>query len=130
MASVDTNMLLRWALGDLTEQTDAATRLREDDDEVHVADAAIIEMGFVLEKIYKLNRDLVSGYIRAVMSLGQVNCNRSVFTKAIPLYEQYPQLSLTGCRLAVYASLNDATPIHTFDEQLAGRLPEVACSLR
>lgn len=123
MASADTNVLLRWALGDLPEQTEAATRLLEGSNDVHVADAALIEMGFVLEKVYGLSRDLVAGYIRAVMSLGQVNCNRMLFSKVLPAYEQHRQLSLMDCCLAAYAELTDATPLYTFDKQLAGKIP-------
>lgn len=123
MASVDTNILLRWALGDLPDQSAAATRLLEGNEEVHVADAALIEMGYVLEKVYGLSRDLVAGYIRAVMSLGQVNCNRMLFSKVLPVYEDCTQLSLMDCCLATYATLNGATPLYTFDKQLARNVP-------
>lgn len=123
MVSADTNVLLRWALGDIPEQAVAATRLLEGDDEVRVADLAIMEMGYVLERLYGLDRELVAGYIRSVMSLGQVNCNRSLFSKALPAYEQHPQLSFADCCLTTYATLNGATPLYTFDKQLANKLP-------
>lgn len=122
MASADTNVLLRWALNDLPEQSDAAVRLLEGDNEVQVADMAIIEAGYVLEKVYGLDRSLVAGYIRAVMALGQVNCNRALFSRVLPLYEAYSQLSLTDCCLATYAEMNDSEPLYTFDKQLAAKL--------
>lgn len=122
MASVDTNILLRWVLGDLPEQADAAGKLLEGDSEIQVADAALIEMGYVLEKVYKLDRILVTGYIKAIMALGQVNCNRALFSRVLPLYEQYQQVSLNDCCLAIYASFNDAEPLYTFDKQLANKL--------
>lgn len=122
MASADTNVLLRWALGDVPEQAERATRLLEGTEEVHVTDAAIIEAGYVLEKIYGFDRKIVVGYLRAVLALGQVNCNRALFSQVLPLYEQNAQLSLTDCCLALYAELNDAQPLYTFDKQLANRL--------
>jgi predicted nucleic-acid-binding protein len=122
MASADTNILLRWALGDLPEQTERATRLLEGSDEIEVADVAIIETIFVLEKVYKLERGIVVGYIRALMSLGRVNCNRSLFSRALPLYESHQQLSVIDCCLAVYAELNVAMPLYTFDKHLANKL--------
>ena len=123
MASADTNVLMRWALDDLPEQTKKAAMLLEGNEEVQVADTAIIEMGYVLEKVYDQERDVVAGYIRAVMNLGQVNCNRKLFSRVLPLYEQYPQLSLVDCSLAIYAELNGAIPLYTFDKQLAKKLP-------
>lgn len=122
MASADTNVLLRWALDDLPEQSDAANRLLNGGSEVQVADAAIIEAAYVLEKVYGFERSLVAGYIKAIMALGQVNCNRALFSRVLPLYEQHKQLSMTDCCLAMYAELNNARPLHTFDKKLAGKL--------
>jgi predicted nucleic-acid-binding protein len=53
-ASLDTNCLLRWLLGDLPEQAEAVTRLLASQETFAVADAVIIEVVFVLEKIKKL----------------------------------------------------------------------------
>lgn len=126
MGSVDTNILLRWTLGDLPEQSERAAKLLESSNAVQVADAAITEMAYVLERLYKLDRSLVAGHIRLVMGLGQVNCNRQLFSRVLPLYEQNPQLSMIDCCLAVYAELNDAEPLYTFDKQLARKLPVAA----
>lgn len=122
MASADTNILLRWALNDLPDQAQAATRLLEGDAEVQVADMAIIEAGYVLEKVYGLERAIVAGYIRTIMALGQVNCNRTLFSKVLPQYETYLQVSLIDCCLVAYAELNNAAPLYTFDKQMANKL--------
>lgn len=122
MASADTNVLLRWALDDLPDQSTKAARLLEGSDEVSIADAAIIEMAYVLEKVYKLERKLVAGYIRAVMGLGSAQCNRSLFSKVLPLYEDNGQLSMMDCYLSAYAEINGTAPLCTFDKQMATKL--------
>ncbi len=53
MASLDTNCLLRWILNDIPEQTELVADLFNSGESVTVADAAIIETVFVLEKIKK-----------------------------------------------------------------------------
>jgi predicted nucleic-acid-binding protein len=58
-ASLDTNCLLRWLLEDVPEQTEAISRLLDSPEIFAVADAAIIEAVFVLEKIKKIERELI-----------------------------------------------------------------------
>jgi len=51
MPSLDTNCLLRWLLGDVPEHTAIITAIINSEKNLAVADAALIEMVFVLEKI-------------------------------------------------------------------------------
>jgi len=57
MPSLDTNCLLRWLLGDIPEQTASVTAFINSGKSVVVADVALIETVFVLEKIKKISRE-------------------------------------------------------------------------
>ena len=57
MPSLDTNCLLRWLLGDIPEQTALVTALVNSGEDIAVADAALIETIFVLEKLKNKQRN-------------------------------------------------------------------------
>lgn len=122
--SLDANVLLRLLLNDLTDQHQAVLRLFQNaSGQFAVADTAIIEIAFVLERNYKFTRDAIVEAIEGLMSLAEINCNRPLFAKALLIFSKYPGLSFEYCCLAVYAELNEAKPLWTFDQKLAKQVP-------
>ena len=122
--SLDTNVILRLLLKDVAQQyVTALELLKSTTNQFAVADAAIIETAFVLNRYYKFNRPQIAEAVSGLMSLTQINCNRSLFSQALPLYRKYPSLSFEDCCLAVYAELNGALPLWTFDKKLAKQAP-------
>ncbi len=117
--SLDTNLLLRLVLGDVPHQTEAVEKLLEQGGIFEVTDIAIFEMIFVLEKIYKLPRSKVSENIQSIINHPSISCNRRLFAISLPLYIDNPKLSIVDCGLAKYAELNKATPLYTFNVNLA-----------
>jgi len=53
MPSLDTNCILRWLLDDVPAHTKLITEIIDSNDNLTVADAALIETIFVLEKLKK-----------------------------------------------------------------------------
>ncbi len=120
--SLDANVLLRLLLNDVPDQNMAATKLlRDADGQFAVADTAIIEVTFVLERHYEFTRAQIAEAIEGVMSLHEINCNRGLFVAALPLFTKHPALSFEDCCLAKYAELNNAKPLWTFDQKLASQ---------
>jgi predicted nucleic-acid-binding protein len=120
--SLDANVLLRLLLNDVPEQNMAATKLLEDADrQFAVADTAIIEIVFVLERHYQFTRTQIAEAVEGLMSLPEINCNRGLFAAALPLFIKHFTLSFEDCCLAKYAELNDAKPLWTFDLKLANQ---------
>lgn len=118
--SLDTNILLRWLLKDVPQHYQQAIHLLNDTPgQLVVADTAIIEMVFVLESYYELSRPQIAEAVQAVMIVNTINCNRPLFTRVLPIYVKHPSLSFADCCLAVYAELNEAEPLWTFDKKLA-----------
>jgi len=117
--SLDANVLLRLLLNDLPDQHQAVVNLFQDSHEQFaVADTAVIETIFVLERNYKFTRNAIVETIEGLMSLTEINCNRPLFIKALPLFLKHPGLSFEDSCLATYAELNDAKPLWTFDQKL------------
>jgi len=118
--SLDANVLLRLLLNDLPKQHQAVVKLfLNSSKQFAVADTAIIEIIFVLERNYKFTRSAIVEAIEGLMSLTEINCNRPLFMKALPLFVKRPGFSFEDCCLATYAELNDANPLWTFDQKLA-----------
>jgi predicted nucleic-acid-binding protein len=118
--SLDANVLLRLLLNDLPDQHQAVVKLFQNaSGQFAVADTAVIETIFVLERNYKFTRNAIMETIEGLMSLTEINCNKPLFTKVMPLFLKRPGLSFEDCCLATYAELNDAKPLWTFDQKLA-----------
>jgi predicted nucleic-acid-binding protein len=116
--SLDTNLLLRLVLGDIPAQAEAVENLLKPGKTFDVSDITIFEMVFVLEKVYKLPRTIVSQNIYTIINHACINCNRKLFASSLPLYIDNPKLSIVDCALYQYAELNKATPLYTFDAEL------------
>ncbi len=122
--SLDANVLLRLLLNDVADQHRAVARLFEAaQGQFAIADTAIIEVVFVLERNYEFTRAQVAEAVTGVMALAEINCNRGLFEWALPLYSSNPKLSFEDCCLATYAELNHAEPLWTFDAKLANQAP-------
>jgi predicted nucleic-acid-binding protein len=123
VASLDTNAILRWLVGDIPSQQRTVDELLQRDTMYHVADAAVIEATFVMEKVMFFPRELVAEHLQVLMAQSSLAINRALFSKVITLYPKYTSESFMDCCLAVYAQLDDVTPLLTFDKNLAKHLP-------
>ena len=88
-----------------------------------VADAAVIEVVFGLERYYKFSRAEIADTIENLMALLEIDRNRKLFERALPLFVKHPRLSFEDCCLATYAELGGAEPLWTFDQKLANQAP-------
>jgi predicted nucleic-acid-binding protein len=120
-SSLDANILLRLLMPDLPAQTERALALIEQGGQFQVADTAVIETIFVLERFYEIPRPELSAIIRALVGNPSLNLNRPLFQESLTLFEKHPKLSIEDCCLAVYAKLNQALPLWTFDSKLAAQ---------
>ena len=118
--SLDANIVLRTLLNDIPDQNQAALKLLgSTDKQFAVADVALIEVGFVLERFYHFDRTQIVEVITAFMLQSQINCNRVLFDRALEIFQSHPALNLEDCCLAVYSELNNAAPLYTLDKKLA-----------
>ena len=120
--SFDTNVLLRLLLNDIPDQHAATKKLLSHaTHQFAIADTAIIELVFVLERYYGFSRSQTTEAVKGLMKLNEISCSRILFDKALSLYVAHSSLSFEDCCLSVYAQLNDAEPLWTFDKKLANQ---------
>ncbi len=120
--SLDTSILVRLCINDIPEQVDAATALLVSGKTFHVADIAVCETVYVLESFYGLARPQVVKTVDMLLAQPNLIMNRQLFAEVLPHYIAHPKLSFIDCCLAVYAKLNEAAPLLTFDKKLANQL--------
>lgn len=123
-ASLDACCILRWLLQDIPEQTKAVHDLLSNPGSYNVADTTLMEVVYVLEKIYKQERYFIASCLNLISSLNQIACNRLLINTVIPIYAENPAVSFADCCAAAYAEINKAKPLLTFDKKLASKLPQ------
>lgn len=116
--SLDTNVLLRFVLNDVPAHTRAVETLLKKGGMYHVEDIALVEMVFVLEKLYRMPRDVVVDNVLAIINHEQIACTKRVFEVSLPVYMAQPSLSFVDCLLLAYARVTKRTPLYTFDKAL------------
>ena len=120
--SLDTNVLLRLLLNDIPEQHTAIAKLiNSGTGQFAVADIAIIELVFALDRYYGFNRLQIDEAVDGLMKLPAIDCNRILFEGALGIYLEHNSLSFEDCCLSIYAELNDAEPLWTFDKKLTNQ---------
>jgi len=121
--SFDTNVLLRLLLNDIPDQHNAVKKLmQQTSNQFAVADIVIIELVFALSRYYAFSRIQIADAVDGLMKLRGIICNRTLFEKVLPLFIDSSSLSLEDCCLAIYAQLNEAEPLWTFDKKLANQV--------
>jgi predicted nucleic-acid-binding protein len=85
MPTLDANCLLRWLLGDIPEQTALVADLINSGESFTVADAALIETVFVLEKVKKISRETIEKALMALIGNNAILCNRELFIEILPI---------------------------------------------
>ena len=123
MASVDTNVLLRWILHDIPEQTQEVDRLFNSGQRFLIEDAAIIETVFVLERVLGVSRATVSQTVRLLAATGCLIFDRGRWERVVAEYSRRTKLSIADVYLAERAAEREATPLYTFDRKLAAQSP-------
>lgn len=120
--SLDTNTILRLMLWDIPEQAEKVFGLlHRPGVKYDVADLAITEAVYVLQKLNKTREQIVM-MLEGLLKPLNMNANFTLFERVFPMYLEHPKLSFNDCCLAVYAELNEAKPLWTFDQALAKQL--------
>ncbi|HWL60045.1 MAG TPA: PIN domain-containing protein [Microbacteriaceae bacterium] len=122
MPTLDTNVLLRWLLDDIAEQTAAADALIASGARCTVPDAALIETVYVLEKVLRLSRRTVVESIASIFAAANVELDRAVWRAALDDYLAHPKLSISDTFLCAQARDTQQLPLVTFDRKLARQL--------
>ena len=82
------------------------------------------ETAYTLEKYYGLARSQINEMIIALLRLKNIDCNRELINATCEHFVVHKSLSFADCYLAAQASFMNATPLWTFDQALAKKVPD------
>lgn len=116
MRSLDTNVILRFLVRDVADQSAKAVKLITHM-QCYVTDVVFTETAFVLEKVYEAPRENIATVLRHLLALPNVACNEGMLGEVIDLYGTQPALSIIDCYAAVEAEYA-GFELATFDKKL------------
>lgn len=116
MNSLDANVVLRFLLWDIPEQSAKAERLINSS-HCYVTDVTLTEVIFVLEKLVGIQRGDIAKLLKKFLTMQKIASNDQVLNDAIDLYERRAALSFPDCYAAVEAFKQGAY-LATFDKRL------------
>jgi len=119
MTSLDTNVVLRFLLDDVPEQTISAKKVIEKN-KVYVTDVVVIEIIYVLEKVILLSRKDISDLMKGFLGFANVVHNPYFLIDTIEFYEVHPSLSIVDCYVSAEANAYN-NQLATFDKRLASQ---------
>lgn len=122
MPSLDTNVLLRWLLDDVPEQTAAADELMSSGARLTVPDVALTETVYVLERVVGLSRATVALSVETVLGVASVDVDRALWREVLADYLRHPKVPVTDSYLAAAARAAGGTPLWTFDRKFARQI--------
>lgn len=79
--------------------------------------------------LYKLDRKTISELVMQIISIPQINCNKELIKRAMPMFVKYKKISFADICLTCYADINNAKPLLTYDKLLAKNLPDFVKNL-
>ena len=119
MTSLDTNVVLRFLLDDVPEQTQKATKIIEKD-QVYVTDVIAVEIIYVLEKVILISREDICRLMVDFLGFANVVHNQYFLLDAIHHYKSHPALSIVDCYASAEAKAY-TNHLATFDKRLANQ---------
>lgn len=117
MNSLDTNVVLRYLLNDIPEQTYKVKQIISSSPS-YVTDVVLTEAVFVLERVIGMERADIVRLISAFLSLPNFVYNDYLLDDTLELYGKKPSLSFVDCYAATETRVYKNT-LYTFDKQLA-----------
>lgn len=119
MTSLDTNVVLRFLLDDVPGQTKKVEKVISQKT-VYVTDVVVVEIIYVLEQVYKIDRKEITKLILAFLNFSNVVYNEYFLQNAIHFYANHPALSITDCYIAKESETYKNALI-TFDRKLSNQ---------
>lgn len=116
MISFDTNVVLRFLLDDVPDQTVQVSKLIETE-KVYVTDVVVVETVYVLEKVMLLERADICELVTGFLGLDTVVHNPYFLVEALAYYLKHTALSIVDCYALAEAEAYQNS-LATFDQRL------------
>jgi predicted nucleic-acid-binding protein len=128
-AFVDTSVILRILVREDEGKVAAVERLllsaRRSGKRLHVLPVAVLEVVWVLEKVYKLDRRSIRELADAILNTGELIVeNGEVFRKALAVYEE-KNVKFADAVMGAWGIARGLKTVYTYDEKDFRRIGEL-----
>jgi predicted nucleic-acid-binding protein len=128
-AFVDTSVILRILVKEDEGKVAAVERLllsaRRSGKRLHVLPVAVLEVVWVLEKVYKLDRRSIRELADAILNTGELIVeNGEVFRKALAVYEE-KNVKFADAVMGAWGIARGLKTVYTYDEKDFRRIGEL-----
>jgi predicted nucleic-acid-binding protein len=125
--SIDTNIVLRWLLDDVPEQTLRIEKVFNSKEvkKIYIADIVLAEVVWVLKSYYKFEKTDLVQMLQTVLSFPKFVANKSLFENVIAQFLEASSVSFVDLMILNYAKLNEALPLFSLDKNLVKIDPNV-----
>ena len=121
---LDTSIVIRLIVGDAPKNYQKAKKLLSQKHKIFVfEDTAMMEVAYVLSKVYKYSREQVVAGISLISKFENIYFNKGLIEDTLNLYVNHPKLSFVDCYLAAVTNITDEAPLWTLDRKLATQCP-------
>jgi len=110
---IDTNIIVRYYVDNDT----TLLKLIDSYDELVIPISVVFESVFVLEKLYKVERDLISKHITSLIQEEKVDTDLAAISKTIEFFKVKHNLNIIDCYLLALA-LQQNMDLQTMDKEL------------
>ena len=124
--SIDTNIVLRYILGDVPEQRKRVANFLSKTDATHyLSNQAILECICIMEITLEMPREEIADLMNLFLTRysGRIDYDYEMARIAFPYYLNHPKLSWADCALSAEAKIKNHEPLFTFDRKLANQIP-------
>lgn len=126
MIGIDTNVLVRVAVGDSPVQTAAAHRFlskRTPDDPAFVSAVVLAELAWVLDRAYGFSHEMMHEVFEWVMESANITIERADLIERAISHARTSRAGIADCIIAALAADAGAIKTVTFDKPAAKRIP-------
>jgi predicted nucleic acid-binding protein len=116
---VDTNVIVRHLTGDPPEQARRATNLLDNVSSLWLADVIVAEVVYVLESVYRVDRDGIAGLMRSIVSSHRMRVSDlPLLLRTIEVYEHH-RLAFADAYLVASAERSGVAAVVSFDRGIS-----------
>ena len=122
MSTLDTNVLVRYLVGDVPEQADAARELIEgltQDAPGFICREVVLEVAWVLERTYRFTRIQVADALLNMTASDSLVVEESDDVAAAAYSYRRGGVGFSDLMILKASKRAEAAPLHTFDQRLA-----------
>lgn len=120
---LDTNMIVRYLLGEPLEQAVQASQIIREAENLQVSGVALAETAYVLRSVYQVSRETIVDHLITLVKRDNISLHamdKNLALQGLELCRPSGRVSIGDAMIWAAARTDGATAIYTFDRRFPG----------